>query len=267
MSDSRFQILVATMNRDDLSLTEKMNIHTDALIINQTALTTELMQDEKHNIKMLSYNERGLSKSRNKAIANSNADICLIADDDVVYYDGFKEKILEAYNNYPEYDIITFAVPATNQERVKKYYTVKKKMGYIRAMKIASFEISFKRRSIVENNIKFREKFGAGSSYPAVGEDSIFIFDCLKKGLKILFLPVELGIVTHADSTWFNGFDKEYFYQKGIAFAAMVGPFAPLYALQFIFRKINLYIRNINPIYALIYIFRGIKGYKNIHKN
>ena len=44
-------------------------------------------------------------------------------------------------------------------------------------------------------------------------------------------------------------------------------PFAPLYALQFIFRKINLYIRNINPIYALIYIFRGIKDYKNIHKD
>ena len=50
-----------------------------------------------HKIKFISCDEKGLSKSRNKAINNATGDICIIADDDVTYSDDYIEKIRQAY--------------------------------------------------------------------------------------------------------------------------------------------------------------------------
>ena len=42
-------------------------------------------------IEVLSNNQRGLSKGRNVALLNSNADIYLIADDDIRYEDDYEK--------------------------------------------------------------------------------------------------------------------------------------------------------------------------------
>ena len=262
MANLKLQVLVSTMGRRDLSLADKMNITTDALIINQINENIPAMYNEKRRITMLSYNERGLSKSRNKAIANSDADICLIADDDVVYNKDFMAQIIKAYEENPQYDIITFAVPSVNVSRAKKYYTERKEIGFIRSMKIASVEISFKRESIIKKQLRFMEEFGAGTQYSGVGEDSIFICDCLKNGLKILYLPIEIGVVTQESSTWFNGYDSTFFFHKGIAFGVMFGALANIFAFQFAVRKRHLYKDNMNFVAAFSAMLHGIKYFK-----
>ena len=60
------------------------------------------------NINLINVNEIGLSKSRNLAIENAKADICLLADDDIVYENNFESIILNAFNLNPCADIITF---------------------------------------------------------------------------------------------------------------------------------------------------------------
>ena len=43
-----------------------------------------------------------------------------------------------------------------------------------------------------EKNLTYSLLFGGGAKY-ANGEDSLFIHDCLKAGLKVYSIPVEIG--------------------------------------------------------------------------
>ena len=76
------EILISTMNQKDDSLINKMNLHCNSLIINQCSYDSVKKKDA---IRIINTTERGLSKSRNMAIENSIGDICIIADDDLVY--------------------------------------------------------------------------------------------------------------------------------------------------------------------------------------
>ncbi len=92
------EVLVATMNQKDFSLIKKMNLRGDAVIINQCKKDeyTEI-DNNNHKIKFISCNEKGLSKSRNKAITNATGDICIIADDDIIYNDNSNYHINKIY--------------------------------------------------------------------------------------------------------------------------------------------------------------------------
>jgi len=260
------EVLVSTMNRNSLELIEKMNIKSDCLIINQSNDFTQNLENHTvKKIRMLSYQERGLSKSRNRALEESIGDICLIADDDVVYREDYVEKIVDSHKEYSDYDIIVFSVPTTNTERSKKYYSKRKRMGYIRSLKVASFEISFKKKSVIENNVRFNESFGAGSGKVAMGEENIFLYECLRKGLKILYLPIVIGVVTHEESTWFKGYTEKYFRDLGACYAAMSHKFSYVLAFQFAVRKRRLYNKSVSFFIAMSNMVIGIKTFnKNL---
>lgn len=258
------EVLVSTMNRNNLELIDKMNIKSDCLIINQSSNFTQNIEEKgANNIRMLSYQEKGLSKSRNRAIENSIGDICLIADDDVIYCNDYVKKVVEAHKKYSDYDIIVFAVPTTNMDRSKKYYNKRKRMGYIRSLKVASFEISFKKKNILDKNVWFNESFGAGSGKVAMGEENIFLYECLRKGLRILYLPVEIGSVTHEESTWFKGYTEKYFRDLGSCYAAMSSRFKYLLAVQFIIRKHSKYKNSISLFKAYKNVMVGLKNYSS----
>ena len=50
-------------------------------------------------------------------------------------------------------------------------------------MSVCSCQITFKRKSIVDNNIFLNEMFGIGSKFIS-GEENIFLKEALKKKLK-----------------------------------------------------------------------------------
>lgn len=98
------------MYQKDFTFLDKMNIQSDVLVINQCdEEKIEEIQYKGYHVKMISTKERGLSRSRNMALKNAMGDICLIADDDVVYYDGLQEKIKKAFNECRNADIISFS--------------------------------------------------------------------------------------------------------------------------------------------------------------
>jgi len=256
----KLEVLISTMHQTEFSLAENMNIKSDALIINQCG------KDDYHEkkiktgcIRMISVNDRGLSKSRNQAIDNSDSDICVIADDDLKYHSGYKDIIINAYKKYTDADIIAFDVPSTNQMRPTA--SLKEgKVDFLHSMKIASFQITFKRMSIVDNNINFNELFGAGSKYTC-GEENIFLVEALKKGLKIYFVNENIAIVDHNESTWFNGFDDKYFITKGAMFYEMFPLISWLLVIQFALRKRSI-IKSYTTFEVISIMLRGIKEYK-----
>lgn len=237
----RLEVLVATMNRENIDFLENMQIKTDAIVINQCGREDqEVIEREGKKITFKSFNEKGLSRSRNRALEEATADICLIADDDVVYASDYEKKILEAYATYKDADIIAFQVTRLGAKRLKKYRLKPKKQSWLSCMKISSVEITFKREQILKQGIRFKTLFGAGA-YFNNGEENIFLYDCLRKGLKIMYVPIEIGSVSCEESSWFEGYNRHYFRSMGAGYFGMSKRWGWLLSWQHLLRHYKLY--------------------------
>lgn len=129
-------------------------------------------------------------------------------------------------------------------------------------MKISSVEIAFRLESIKKSGIIFNELLGAGAKYSS-GEESAFLFECLKKGLKIYYVPEKIASLHIGNSSWFKGYNKEYFISKGAAFAAMSKKLCLILILQFAIRKYKIYKNNVTFIEVLKHMLNGRKMYNN----
>lgn len=72
----KIQMLVSAVNQDVRTLAERMNIRTDAVIINQCgAFGYEEYERGNHTIRCYSFRERGVGLSRNNALMRRCGDI------------------------------------------------------------------------------------------------------------------------------------------------------------------------------------------------
>lgn len=250
----KLEVLLSCMNQQDMSIVEKSNITGNVLIINQTshAASEELYADAQH-IRMLSTTERGLSNSRNMAIQNANGDICLLSDDDETFETNYETIILDTFQKLPDADVIAFNV-SNKETRLKP---VIQRLRYLDTLKIASYQIAFRRDSIMQNQIMFDPLMGAGSGN-GCGEENKFLIDCLQKGLKIYYSPTVIASVHPQSSTWFFGYDKNFFYQRGAATRYYMGNYLSLmYAFYYLITKYPLYHKEISIWNAAKSLFQG----------
>lgn len=259
----KVEVLVATMHQKDHSLVEKMNIQTDAVIINQCDKEDyEEFENNEKKIKFISKKERGLSRSRNLALDNATGDVCIIADDDVVYQDGYEKMVKKAYEEIPQADIIVFDIAYEDiPEKSWKFGKEKLQMGYRRALQVNSVRITFKLNAIKNKNIRFNTLFGAGSIYNH-GEENIFIKECLDKGLKIYYYPKTIASISSGDSTWFKGFDEKYFFDIGAIYYELFGNLYLPFALKLLLKN-KKKLKDITVGQGVKAVVEGKKEYKN----
>lgn len=259
------QVLISTMNQRDIKkLVKEMNVKS-AIVINQ--ITEKIIAPKDIKSKLLttvSISERGLSKSRNRAIEAVTADICLIADDDMYYVDSYEKIVTDAYKKYPSADIITFYVdhedPSLSASKQREG-----KLGLLETMKTVSYQISFKRNSI--KNLRMDETFGTGTDN-YMGEENIFLFDCHKKGLKIYHVPIKIATLRKDSvSTWFKGYDETYLHVKGMVFYRMSRMLSLPLIMQFACRKKQLYEKKLSVFEAINLMLAGRKKQMLLMKN
>lgn len=252
----KFAILLSCMYEKDKEIIKKSNIQSNCIIINQCD------ENKKEQIKIennktclwINSKERGLSKSRNMAIENSKGDIYLIADNDEIFDDDLEEKILKAYQELPQADIIVFNLHNKRTKLKNKIYKLKR----LECLRVCSLQISFKRNSVIENNLKFDIKLGAGTGNGA-GEENKFLLDAYDKGLKIYHYPINIATMIENESTWFSGYNEEYFYKHGMTTRYILGFWLScLYALYFLIFKYKEYKNDISFFNAFKNISFGI---------
>lgn len=257
-------VLVSTMNIENLTmyneLLKNLNIKGKSVVINQCPTKNVKIDDitESDN-RIYTFHEKGLSKSRNKAIEHSTADISLFADDDMRYVDDYEKIVKEAYKKFPDADIVAFYVSSDNINNIKPRLK-EGRINVFNSFKIQSVQLSIKTNIIKNKNIKFDEKFGTGAKL-FMGEENIFLVDCLKSKLKIYSYPVEIARLTNRESTWFKGYDSEYFQVKGACFSRISKYFWLLLFIQFIIRKRKEYTGSITPLKALKNMMIGRRKY------
>ncbi|WP_274476021.1 glycosyltransferase family A protein [Mangrovimonas aestuarii] len=185
------EILISTMYRTSLSFLSKMfpngNFSNyNILIVNQTT-ENKLLRSSFDNVRVINSFEKGLSLSRNVAIKNAKSNICLLADDDITYFDGFENLIVNAYEKHNSADIITFQLVNEKGELYSKYPNIvahnKKTISTVN-----SVVVTFKREQVLKKNVFFNTFFGLGSVFETADE-YIFLRNALQKGLNVFFEP------------------------------------------------------------------------------
>lgn len=251
------EVLVSCMHQHDCSIVQRSGITSDVLIINQCDKDEyiHLAGEFGQNIRMISTTERGLSRSRNMALHNAKGSICLICDDDEQLEPEYEEIILNAFEENANADVITFMV---NVQGVRKaYLPYKTRVKYFRALKTSSCQIAFRLDSILNHNIQFDVLMGSGTGNGG-GEEVKFLFDCLRNGLKIWYVPQCIGSVAQTESHWFHGFTPKYMYNQGWSSRRIMGFFwGYIYIFLFVFRKYNLYKADCSFLQALKEIHLG----------
>lgn len=224
------QVLVATMHQTDHSLLQKMNIQSDAIVVNQSDRNDfEEFNYQEHKIRFLSFAERGVGLSRNNALMRARADIVLFADDDMVYVNDYPSLVIREFENNPKADVILFGLESLNKDRPLLEINTKQKISRLEALKYGCARVAARRERLLTRNIWFSHLFGGGARYSS-GEDTIFLQDCIKRGLKIYKSPVKIAYVKQEGSSWFNGYNNKYYFDKGVLMATIMPVFCWMYA-------------------------------------
>lgn len=261
----KFQVLIATMKKtkEEISLLIKQNnLSCDVLVINQCGREADYdIATDKHTVRVVEVNEKGLSRSRNRALKESTADICLIADDDIWYEEALEENICKAFEEHPTYDLIAFYVERSSSYTHKELGSIHE-VHKLQSLSLMSVQIAFQRNRILEKGIQFDENFGAGSGKYICGEENIFLMDCLKKGCKILYVPISIAKTDDSDSTWFQGYDEVYFRSKGAVFQRLFPKTGLCMIYVFAIIKVSMYKGEMKFRKALSYMKQGRKECK-----
>lgn len=259
--DPRVEVLVATMGQTDYTLLDRMNIQTDAVVINQCDQFERQVFD--HNdrlVRFFSLPERGVGLSRNSALMRATGDICLFSDDDLIYRDGYEQVLQRAFREYPDADVIVFNISSINETKKRFQITRPMRIRWFNYMRYGAARIAVRRASILRAHISFSLLFGGGAQY-ASGEDTLFLQDCLRAGLRIYAVPVTLADVDDSSSTWFCGYNEKFLMDRGALHAAMFRRMAGLQNLVYLLRHKKVWKHLGSLAYAWMKMNKGMRDY------
>lgn len=260
------ELLISTMNMvDPDAQIQREGASGKSVIINQ------ITKDDKKNFQITSghhrcysFYEKGLSRSRNHAIDKAKGDICTLSDDDMTYRKSYEKIIEKAYQKYPEADLIAFSFLYPDGK--ERHHLKPGRVKPLWTLKLNSAMVTFKRKSIVDNHIRFDERFGAGSDYPW-GEENIFLLDCVRHGLKIYYVPIVIGKLQPGESSWDRHGTPEHCRQQGALYYRMSSKYYWAFIIHFVLFRRKYYIEDSSTYTALKCMFEGAWKFRQEEKH
>lgn len=258
----KIQVFISSLENKIEDIDVNTRKQSNVTVINQLPKKVDNRVKFKKNkaLTWIDIDQVGLSKSRNYAIDLADADYVYLTDDDIVLEDNFVPLVKKAIEKNTDTDIFAFNVKGIERE-FKKEVTSEKKINYLTSMKLSSVQVVYRLDFLNNNKLRFDELFGAGAKYQ-FGEENIMLFDALKNGAKIKFIPETIAKLHIGDSTWFDGFNEQYLFNRGATFWRMFGVLAPLYSLSYCLRKHGEYKSNLSFINAYRASIRGMRDFR-----
>lgn len=258
------QTLVSCVQQNTAALAETMNLGSDSIVINQCDENSYNEYEYNGNIiRCYSFKERGVGLSRNNALLRATADIVLFSDEDIRYVDGYAKTICDEFEKRPDVDMLLFNFDVA-EERFTYYTKTETKITRLNCGRYPTYSFAIRREKLQKANITFNLFFGGGAKY-SNGEDSLFIRECIRKGLKIYALSITIGREEPRESTWFKGYTEKFFFDRGVLYKPLYGALAKPLALRFllahkeIFFKDNKEVTSWQQAYKLMK--KGMKEY------
>lgn len=227
------EMLVSAVDQDVFKLPEQMNIRTDAVIINQCGRFDYTEYEwGSHSIRCYSLKEKGVGLSRNNALMRAEGEICIFADEDIRYDDGYEELVAGEFEKHRDADMILFNVRVAPERKTYWNESVKR-IRWFNYGRYPAYSIAARREALHRTNVYFSLLFGGGARY-SNGEDSLFLRDCLKRKLKVIAVPTVIGEEKPRESTWFHGYNEKFFKDRGVLYHHLYGRMAIPFSLRFL---------------------------------
>lgn len=215
------QVLVAAMNQGDYSLLKKMNIQSNVIVGNQSSRNSiEEIDFNGYKAIYLNFKERGVGLNRNNALIRATGDICVFADEDLVYVNDYVNRIESWFKKIPEADALIFNILTLGDDQHRRNNKKVSRVRFYNSLNYGAVRIAVKRDVLLKKRICFSQLFGGGALYSS-GEDTLFIHDMLKNGMKIYVVPETIASVDQTTSTWFSGYHEKFFHDKGALMKAL----------------------------------------------
>lgn len=256
----RVEVVCVTMGQKDLTIADKMHITGDAVFGNQAGgYRKETQSDAGRTLRMITTDTRGVGVNRNIALLHATGDILLFADDDICYADGYADGVRRAYAQHPDADMILFSLDITQGGRViRRIKSRDGRLRFHRTLRYGTCVCSIRRDSQRRANIWFSTLFGGGTNY-AHGEDTLFLCDAFRRGLRVYTSSFCLGTCAKDASTCFHGFDEKYFHDQGVLYRAAFGAAATPLCLRFCLKRYSAYRGEMTFFRALRAMYRGTR--------
>lgn len=156
-------------------------------------------------------------------------------------------------------DIVAFDL----EDYPKRLKKTVHRVGKFESLKLSSCQLALRRKAILEAGLAFDVHLGAGTENGA-GEENKFLWDAFRAGLKVYYYPAYIARLAQGDSSWFSGYDREYFYKRGKVTSYYMGRFwASAYAAYFVVTKRGLYRKDCGFWEAIRASVKGICSEKN----
>ena len=235
-SRTALQTLIAALNENVTTLASRMGLESDAIVVNQCNENAySEYRYETYRIRCFHSTGRGVGLSRNTALMHADSELCLFADEDIVYRPGYAQAVADTFAAHRGADLILFNV---KQSKGRETYHIGSfgRVRWYNYGRYPAYAIAARTASLRKANVVFSLRFGGGAEFMN-GEDSLFLHDCLKKGLKIYHAPVLIGEeVPLRPSTWFTGYTDKFFYDRGVLYRALYGRMAQVFAFRFLMK-------------------------------
>ncbi|MDE6386282.1 MAG: glycosyltransferase [Lachnospiraceae bacterium] len=257
----RIQLLVSAVDKDAGALIRQMHISTDSVIVNQCGrYGYEEIIDSGHKMQVFSMPERGVGLSRNTALLHANADVCVFSDEDIVLSKDYEAKIRGAYEELPDADMILVNVKVAPSRRTYWNDDIHR-ITYRNYGRYPAYSITAKHDALLRANVHYSLLFGGGAKY-SNGEDSLFLKDCLKAGLKIYSHTICIGEEVERESTWFSGYHEKFFKDRGVLYHYLYGWLALPLSFRFLWVHRKEMCRDISMKQAYLWMKDGVREAK-----
>ena len=260
-----FELLVSCVQKDARELIAHMNISSDAVIVSQLEDKESeeilVLESKGHSIsnkiKYYKLTSKGVGLNRNTCLEKSTADIVLFSDEDILYLTPYEARVLQEFEDHPEADIILFNNYVC-EERRTYWNSDYKRVRWYNCGRYPAYAIAARADKLKAAGVKYSHLFGGGAKY-SNGEDSLFLMDCLKAGLRLMATPTVLGEEIPRPSTWFNGYNDKFFYDRGVLYRCLYGKMAKIFGLRWLLKMKPKFSGEYSYDNARKQLFKGIK--------
>ena len=201
-------------------------------------------------VKVLELQSRGVAKSRNTAISNTDTEYLIFGDDDIEFNESGINSAVNFLDANPKISILLMqAVDETGALR-KGYPSSAHKLKLTNSAKAATYEMMIRVADIKAAGVKFDENFGAGAEN-YLGDEYIFIADALRSGLKGSFQPIVIAMHPSESSGSLRNTVNDRVARSKI-FSRVFGIWAPFMRLLFIAKPPS---KKFGLLNSLLFIF------------
>ena len=201
-------------------------------------------------VKVLELQSRGVAKSRNTAISNTDTEYLIFGDDDVEFNESGITSAVNFLDANPKISILLMqAVDETGALR-KSYPSRAHKLKLTNSAKAATYEMMIRVSDVKAAGVKFDENFGAGAEN-YLGDEYIFIADALRSGLKGSFQPIVIAMHPSESSGSLRNTVNDRVARSKI-FSRVFGIWAPFMRLLFIAKPPS---KKFGLLNSLLFIF------------